>query len=68
MGLLLHLQNLNELKFDYYKRPQIIMEFEQVIADHLNKQINDSDLLGIMLDETCDISIHEKLAIYIPNI
>ena len=66
---IMQLQCLNGLKCDFYKRPQIIMEFEECIEKPLFKNLLEkmekSDYIGVMLDETCDISIHKKLAIYV---
>ena len=66
---LMHLQNLNGLKCDYFKSPQIVAEYEQIIeqsiSDSLLQKINNSEFIGLMLDETCDISVNKKLAIYI---
>ena len=46
------------------KRPQVIMEFEESIETVLEKEllskINSSDYLGIMLDETCDITVEKS--------
>ena len=51
------------------KRPQVIMEFEESIETVLEKEllskINSSDYLGIMLNETCDITVEKKLAVYV---
>ena len=45
------------------------MELEECIEKSLFKnlleKIEKSDYIGVMLDETCDISIHKKLAIYV---
>ena len=66
---IMQLQCLNGLKSDFYKQPQIIMEFEECIEkslfENLLEKIEKSDYIGVMLDETCDISIHKKLAIYV---
>ena len=66
---IMQLQCLNWLKCDFYKQPQIIMEFEECIEKSLFKnlleKIEKSDYIGFMLDETCDMSIHKKLAIYV---
>ena len=66
---LMHVQVLNGITCDYYKKPEILSEFEQcfenVIEKNLIVRINESPYLGIMLDETCDISVEKKLAIYI---
>ncbi|XP_067022911.1 uncharacterized protein C17orf113-like [Acropora muricata] len=54
----------------FYKKPEIISEMESVLAkcveDNLIKELNDprTPFIGLMLDETCDISIEKKLAIY----
>ena len=54
----------------FYKKPKIVSEMESVLAnyveDNLIKELNDSHtpFIGLMLDETCDISIEKKLAIY----
>ena len=54
----------------FYKKPEIISEMESVLAkcveDNLIKELNDprTPFIGLMLDETCDISIEKKLATY----
>ena len=54
----------------FYKKPKIVSEMESVLAnyveDNMIKELNDShtSFIGLMLDETCDISIEKKLAIY----
>ena len=54
----------------FYKKPEIVSEMESVLAkcveDNLIKELNDSHtpFIGLILDETCDISIEKKLAIY----
>ena len=54
----------------FYKKPEIISVMESVLAkcveDNLIKQLNDprTPFIGLMLDETCDIFIEKKLAIY----
>lgn len=51
----------------FYKKPEIISEMESVLAkcveDNLIKELNDprTPFIGLMLDETCDISIEKKL-------
>ena len=73
---LMDLQLANGVKLnkdDYYKRPQILTEFEQSIQDviesNLKEKLQASDYIGIMLDETCDISVEKKLALnYMPDI
>ena len=54
---LMHVQVLNGITCDYYKKPEILSEFEQcfenVIEKNLIVRINESPYLGIMLDETC---------------
>ena len=66
---LMYLQTLNSINCDFYKRPQIVSEFEEIIEKTIDKslldKIDQSEYLGLMLDETCDISVHKKLAIYI---
>ena len=53
----------------YYKRPQVLMEMEhcieQVVFECMAENIKNSAYIGVMLDETCDISVHKKLAIYL---
>ena len=67
---LMELQVLNgvDLK-DYYKQPQTVTEFEEciesLIENDLTEKIKASDFIGIMLDETCDITVHKKLALYV---
>ena len=54
----------------FYKKPKIVSEMESVLAnyveDNMIKELNDShtSFIGLMLDETCHISIEKKLAIY----
>ena len=54
----------------FYKKPEIVSEMESVLAkcveDNLIKNLNDSytPFIGLMLYETCDISIEKKLVIY----
>jgi hypothetical protein len=36
-----------------------------VLSTDLIKKIKGSKFIGVMLDETCDISVHKKLAIYV---
>ncbi|XP_067031378.1 uncharacterized protein C17orf113-like [Acropora muricata] len=54
----------------FYKKPKIISEMESVLAkcveDNFIKELKDprTPFIGLMLDETCDISIEKKLAIY----
>ena len=66
---LMHLQNLNGVKCTYYKRLQVLMEMEhcieQVVFECMAENIKNSAYIGVMLDETCDISVHKKLAIYL---
>ena len=56
--------------FVFYKNPEIVSEMESVLAkcveDNLIKEVNDSHtpFIGLMLDETCNIFIEKKLAIY----
>jgi len=51
----------------FYKKPEIFSEMESVLAkcveDNLIKKLNDSrtPFIGLMLDETCDVSIEKKL-------
>ena len=59
-----HLQVLNGARCDsYYKRLQV-MVFEELIDTVLEKEflskINSSDYLGIMVDETCDITVEKS--------
>ncbi|KAH3836733.1 hypothetical protein DPMN_110108 [Dreissena polymorpha] len=56
---LLELQCLNGLKCDYYKRPQILLEFEQIIEQFIAKDLFQT--IDVMLDETCDITRNELL-------
>ncbi|XP_033725145.1 zinc finger protein 862-like [Pecten maximus] len=66
---LMELQRVNGCSAadDYYKKPEIIVEMETAIADVIEKNvINDiknSPFFGVMLDETCDISVGKKLVI-----
>ena len=66
---LMQVQVLNGVTCDYYKKPEIVTEFEQCIESVIEKdilgRIRASPFLGIMLDETCDISVQKKLAIYV---
>ena len=66
---LMHVQVLNGVSCDYYKKPEMMSEFEQcfenVVEQDLINRIDNSPYLGVMLDETCDISVEKKLAIYI---
>lgn len=54
----------------FYKKPEIVSEMESVLTkcveSNLIKGLNDSRTLfiGLMLDETCDISVEKKLAVY----
>ena len=54
----------------FYKKPEVVSEMESVLAkcvdNNLIKELNDSrtPFIGLMLDETCDISTEKKLAIY----
>ena len=56
--------------FAFYKNPEIVSEMESVLAkcveDNLIKELNDSHtpFIGLMLDETFNIFIEKKLAIY----
>ena len=53
---------------DYYKKPEIVCEMETVLSDQIEKSllknITDSPYIGLMLDETCDITVEKKLVIY----
>ena len=55
----------------FYRKPEIVSEMEYVLAkcveDNLIKEINDcqTPFVGLMLDETCDISVEKKLAVYV---
>ncbi|XP_060063627.1 uncharacterized protein C17orf113-like [Ylistrum balloti] len=68
---LMELQQLNECRFadDYYTKPEIINEMETAIAAEIENSLFDrikgSPYYGVMLDETCDISVEKKLALYI---
>lgn len=67
---LLDLQVLNGVKVkQYYKRPQIVSEMEecieQVAAESILDKLQASDFIGLMLDETCDVSVEKKIAIYV---
>ena len=66
---LMHVQVLNGVSCDYYKKTEILSEFElcfkNVAEQDLINRINNSPYLVVMLDETCDISVEKKLAIYI---
>ncbi|XP_045172073.2 zinc finger protein 862-like [Mercenaria mercenaria] len=67
---LMELQQLNGVEIDtYYTKPEIVSEMEcsiyNVIEDNMLNDIKSSEFMGIMLDETCDISIEKKLVIYI---
>lgn len=70
----MHVQVLNGITNvdSYYKRPQVISEFEEcierVVAKQLLDKINASEFIGIMLDETCDITVAKKLAVYVKYI
>lgn len=67
---LMELQKLNGVPTEtYYSKPAIVTEMEcaitHVIEDQLFKNIKSSPYIGVMLDETCDISIDKKLVDYI---
>ena len=68
---LMQLQKDNECLCadQFYTKPEIVCEMEQVINNQIHKtlikQIKDSSYFGIMLDETCDISIEKKLVVYV---
>ena len=53
---------------DYYKKPEIVCEMETVLSDQIEKSllknITNSPYIGLMLDETCDITVEKKLVIY----
>ena len=53
----------------YYKSAESVNEMECVLASVIEEQtlkdIRLSNFIGIMLDETCDISVDKKLVIYI---
>ncbi len=66
----MELQVLNGAKCEnYYKSSNIVSEFEQCILEvteaELLEKIKASNYVGIMLDESCDISVEKKLAIYV---
>ena len=63
---LVHLQNLNGLKYDYYKRLQITTNLREygAMSELWLAKVRNSKFIGVMLDETCDISVHQKLAIF----
>ena len=52
----MYLQTLNGINCDYYKRPQIVSEFEEIIEKTIGKSLLDKidqrEYLGPMLDET----------------
>ena len=54
---------------NFYHKHEIIEEMEDcifnVIENERNEAIRNSPFFGLMLDETCDIGIEKKLAIYI---
>ena len=60
---LMHVQVLNGVSCDYYKKPEILSEFEEcfknVVEQDLINRINNSPYLVVMLDETCDISVDD---------
>ena len=53
----------------FYTKPEIVCEMETVLSDQIEKtlitDIKDSPFFGVMLDETCDITIEKKLVIYV---
>lgn len=68
---LMELQQVNGCSSaeEFYKKPEIVSEMEEAIADVIEKSlisdIQNSGYCGVMLDETCDISIEKKLVIYV---
>lgn len=56
----------------FYTKPEIVTEMEEclfeAIEQSLMQDIKDSPYFGIMLDETCDISVEKKLVIYVKYI
>jgi len=55
----------------FYKKPDVVSEMETVLYEQIQtallENINTSAFFGLMLDETCDINIEKKLAIYIKD-
>ena len=49
---------------DYYKKTEIVVEMETVLADQVSefllKDITGSPFIGVMLDETCDIAVEKS--------
>ncbi|KAG1686926.1 Transmembrane protein C17orf113 [Nymphon striatum] len=54
---------------DFYKKHEVVEEMQEciytVLDDDMTDAINTSPYYGVMLDETCDVTIEKKLAIYI---
>ncbi|KAJ8303281.1 hypothetical protein KUTeg_019677 [Tegillarca granosa] len=70
-GNSMQLQQENGCKFadDYFVKPETVTEMETVLGDQIEKDlicdILDCPYIGIMLDETCDITVEKKLVVYI---
>ncbi|KAG1653606.1 Transmembrane protein C17orf113 [Nymphon striatum] len=54
---------------NFYKKHEVVEEMQEciytVLDDDMTDAINTSPYYGVMLDETCDVTIEKKLAIYI---
>ena len=54
---------------EYYTKPEVVVEMETVLSEQIQQsvidEINDSPYFGLMLDETCDITVEKKLCIYV---
>jgi hypothetical protein len=71
---LMNLQELNSCENvgHYYRSDEAVSEMECVLSNTIEKKVIDdikaSKFIGIMLDETCDISIDKKIVFYIKYI
>ena len=56
-----------EYTAEFYRKPEVVSEMEtalsKTIEESLIAELNKSPFIGVILDETCDISIQKKLVI-----